>query len=254
MIDTHAHIQDEMYTVSVEEIINNAKQNGVNKIICSSSSLKTALKAVEISNKFDEVYATVGVHPEEANEYSESVEQQLEELAKNRKVVAIGEIGLDYCYEFATREKQKEVFIKQIELANKLKMPVVIHTRDASGDTMEILRSNLDKLKNGVCIHCYSMSVEILKEILEYGFYISVGGVVTFKNANKLIDVVEICPIDKLMLETDSPYLSPVPFRGKINEPKNVVYVNEKIAEIKNMRAEEVEKITTENAYRFFRI
>lgn len=253
MIDTHAHLQDEKM-LPCDVVIENANKAGVNKIICSSSDIETSKKAVLIANNYECVYATVGVHPEEANTFNETSLKELEKLAEDKKVVAIGEIGLDYHYEFATRETQKSVFIKQINLANKLGLPIVVHTRDASGDTMEILRANLDKLKNGVCIHCFNMSLEILKEIMGYGFYISIGGIVTFNNAKNVLDIVKACDINRLMLETDSPYISPVPFRGGINEPKNVVYSAKKMAELREMLFEDFDKITTDNAMRFFNI
>lgn len=253
MIDSHSHLQDEKYT-NVKEIIGNAKKSGVDKIVCSSSSLKASKKAVEIAKQYDNVYATVGVHPEEAGEWSEQTKAEIENLAKERKVVAIGETGLDYYYEFCSREQQKYVFLEHIKLADALKLPLVVHTRDSSGDTMQILRENLKYLKNGVVIHCFSMSVEILKEVLSYGFYISLGGAITFKNARGLLDIVREVDINKLMLETDCPYMAPEPYRGTINEPKNVEYVARKIAELKNMSEEEVKKITTKNAEEFFKI
>lgn len=253
MIDSHAHLQDEKFS-NVEQIINNALNAGVDKIVCSSSSLSASLKAVEISGKFNNVFATIGVHPEEAGEWNERVKEKLAELSKNKKVVAIGEVGLDYFYEFCSREQQKQAFIDQIKLAYSLNLPLVIHTRDASGDTMEILRENLQYLTNGVVIHCFNMSLEILKEILSYGFYISLGGAITFKNARGLLDIVREVDINRLMLETDCPYMAPEPFRGTINEPKNVEYVARKIAELKNMTVEDVKKVTSLNAERFFKI
>ncbi len=253
MIDTHAHLQDKMFE-NVDEIINSAKESGVSKIVCASSDENSSLNAVELANRYECVFATVGVHPEEANSFNEQTISVLEHLAQNKKVVAIGEIGLDYCHEFATREKQKEVFLKQIDLAQKLKLPVVIHSRDATGDTLEILKQNAHKLTNGVCIHCFSMSTEILKEITKMGFYISLGGIVTFKNANNVLNVAKECDINLLMLETDCPYLAPVPFRSKINQPKYVVKTLEKIAEIRGLEVKELEEITTKNAERFYKI
>ena len=253
MIDSHAHLQDEMIT-NYQEAIKEANLAGVEKIICSSSTVETAKMAVKIANEFECVYATCGVHPEEANSFNKNTLIELEELAKNSKVVAIGEIGLDYYHEFASRELQKEIFVKQIELANKLNLPIVIHSREATGDLMEILRARLPLLKNGVCIHCFNMSLEILKEIMGYGFYISIGGLVTFKNAKNVIDIVRECDITKLMLETDSPYLAPVPFRGTVNEPKNVVISAAKMAEIRGISLDEFDNITTHNTKQFFRI
>ena len=253
MIDTHAHLQDEKMT-DLDSIVQNAKSVGVNKIVCASSDLDTSIKAIEIANKYSMVYATVGIHPEEANKFEQNSIKNLKELAKNKKVVAIGEIGLDYYHIFATKEKQKEVFIKQIDLAYELGLPVVLHSREATGDMLEIIRNNLKKLTNGVCFHCFNMSEEILKEINGYGFYISIGGIVTFKNANNILQIAKVCDIDKLMLETDAPYLTPVPHRSKTNEPKYVVYTAEKIASLRNMTLEELDDITTKNAIRFFNL
>ena len=210
--------------------------------------------AIKIAGEFDCVYATVGIHPEEANTFNEKSIEELKLLASNNKVVAIGEIGLDYYHEFASRDLQKEVFIKQVYLANELKLPIVIHSRESTGDLIEILKQLKDKLKYGVCIHCFNMSIEILKQITNWGFYISIGGIVTFKNAKNVIDVVKECDINKLMLETDSPYLAPVPLRGTINEPKNIVYTANAIAEIRGMKTDKLVKITTSNAKRFFKI
>ncbi len=253
MIDTHAHLQDEKIE-NVQEVIFNAKNAGVTKIVCASADVSSSIKAIKIAEANEGVYATVGVHPEEANSFSEETLNELEELAKNKKVVAIGEIGLDYFHEFATREKQKEIFVKQIKLANKLNLPIVVHSREATADTMQILNENKHLLKNGVCIHCFSMSTQILKQVMKLGFYISIGGIVTFKNAKNMLDIAKECELDKLMLETDTPYLTPEPFRKYINEPKYVPYILEKIAEIRGMRVGELEQITNQNAESFFRI
>lgn len=253
MIDTHAHIQDERYE-NLDEVIMGAKALGVNKIVCASSDIQTSKKAINIAEKFENVYATVGVHPEEANKFNENTINELRKMAEHKKVVAIGEIGLDYYHIFASKELQQEIFVKQIDLANELKMPVVVHSRDAVEDTINILKQNKEKLKYGVCIHCFNMSLEILKLITSWGFYISIGGIVTFKNANNILKIAEACPIDKLLLETDSPYLTPVPYRSKMNEPKYVVITAQKIAEIKGLTLKELDDITTQNAIKFFNL
>ena len=252
MIDTHAHLQDEKYE-NAEAIINNALKSGVEQIVCASANLKTSKQAINLAEDYDCVFATVGVHPEDAGEWNGNTAKEVEKLAHCNKVVAIGEIGLDY-YEFCSREQQKQAFIDQIKLANKLSLPVVVHTRDATQDTMQILKENMHLLKCGVCIHCFSMSVEILKEVISYGFVISLGGAITFKNARGLLDIVKACPIENLMLETDSPYMSPEPFRGRRNEPKNVEFVAQKIAELKNMKLSDVALQTTINAKKFFKL
>ena len=200
------------------------------------------------------ILAKNGVHPEDANEYSENAQKKLIELCKSKKVVAIGEIGLDYHYEGFDKEKQKEVFLKQIVLADKLSLPIQIHCRDAMEDAMKILKENKDKLSRGGIFHCYSGSIEEAKEILKLGFSFSFGGVCTFKNARKAVEVINFLPIENILLETDCPYLAPEPHRGEVNEPKNIPFIAEKIAQIKNIQLEEVAKITTENAKRIFGI
>lgn len=253
MIDTHAHLQDEKFN-NVEQIIQNAHMAGVTQIVCASSSLKTSQMALKIANDHSNVFATVGIHPEEAGEFDQNAKQKLAKLAQNKKVVAIGEIGLDYHYEFCSREQQKFAFCEQIKLANELKLPVVVHTRDATAHTLEILKDNLSLLTHGVVIHCYSMGVEVLKQVQKWGFYISLGGAITFKNAKQLLDVVKQADINRVMLETDCPYMSPEPYRGQINEPKNVEFVAKKIAEVKGLTYQQVVKITTQNAQKFFNL
>lgn len=253
MIDSHAHLQDEKFN-NVSNIICSAQKNGVNTIVCASSSIKTSKMAVGLANQHQQVFATIGIHPEEAIEWSEQNINLLKQLAKNKKVVAIGETGLDYYYQFCSKEVQKQAFIGQIKLANELNLPLVVHSRDASKDTMDILKQHISLLKNGVVIHCFSMSLEILKEVEKLGFYISLGGAITFKNARGLLDIAKNVNLNRLMLETDSPYMSPEPFRGKVNEPKNVLYVAKKIAELKNTTLKEIDSITTQNTKNFFRI
>lgn len=251
-IDVHAHLVDERYEDS-NLIVENAKFFGVNKIICASADYETSKKAVEFVQDKEGIFCTVGVHPEDCEEYDQ-VESKLVELFKNEKVVAVGEIGLDYHYENYNKEKQMEVFEKQIILADKLDLPVVIHSRDAMADTMEILKRNKDKLNHGGIFHCYSGSIEEAKEILKLGFSFSFGGVCTFKNARRAVEVIEYIPLEKIMLETDCPYLAPEPHRGETNEPKYIPIIAEKIAQIKNISLEEVARVTTENAERLFKI
>lgn len=253
MIDTHAHLQN-LTDEELNIVLENAKQNGVNKIICASSGVLDSFKATLLAENNKGIFATVGVHPQDACFLTDDAIQKLRDYAKNNKAVAIGEIGLDYHYEGYDKDVQINAFLKQIDLAYDLGLPVVIHTRDASGDTMQIIRENLHKFKSGVCIHCYSMSQEILKEIIGYGFYISLGGTVTFKNAKNIQEIAKICPLDRIMLETDCPYMSPEPFRGKTNEPKNVMYVAQKIADLRGISVEEVKTQTTQNAIKFFNL
>lgn len=249
-IDSHAHLMDEMYNGEEESIIKNALSNGVKTIINIGYSKETSKKAIELANKYDFIYAVVGMHPDECNKEIDI--SFINDLAKNKKVVAIGEIGLDYHYEEHSKELQKKYFIEQINLANELNLPIVIHSRDADMDMLEILKAN--KIKNKFVMHCFSSSVEILKEVLKLGAYISIAGPVTFKNARSLIDVAKLVPEDKLMIETDCPYLCPEPNRGKRNEPANVRFTAEKIAEIREISLEELAKMTTENTKRFYEI
>ena len=198
------------------------------------------------------VFCTLGVHPHEANKYSVDVENFIASNCDNDKVVAIGEIGLDYYYDFCDREVQKQTMISQIELANRLKLPIVFHIRDAMGDFMEYVRNNKDKFAYGAEIHSFSGSLEIAKELVEYGFYLGFNGIITFKNANKFLDVIKNIPLDNILVETDAPYLTPEPYRGKINEPKYTHLVVEKIAQLKGVSVQEVKTAVNKNAYNLF--
>lgn len=250
LIDSHAHLMDEKYNDDLENVIKNAIDNGIEKIINIGYSKETSKQAIELANKYDFIYATIGMHPDECNEEVDI--SFIKELAKNKKVVAIGEIGLDYHYDDYNKETQKKYFIEQINLANELNLPVVIHSRDADMDMLEILKNN--KIKKNFVMHCFSSSVEILKEVLKLGAYISIAGPVTFKNARSLTEVAVLVPEDKLMVETDCPYLSPEPNRGKRNEPANVRFTAEKIAELRGITIEELAKITYENTRKFYNI
>lgn len=249
--DVHAHLCDEKFN-NVKEVVENAKCEKVEKIISASYNFSSCEKNLDIADKFKNVFVAVGVHPENVDEIGEDFILKLENFAKNKKVVAIGEIGLDYYWRDDNKEKQKEVFIKQIELANRLSLPIVVHCRDAIGDALEILKKHTP-IKESL-MHCYSGSFESAEEFMKLGFSFSFGGVVTFKNAKKVVEVVKNLPIEKIMLETDCPYMSPEPFRGQINEPKNVSIIAKKIAEIKNIEFSKIEENTTENAEKMFKI
>ncbi len=251
--DSHTHLTDEIYDKSVEQIVNDAKLNNVNYIVDIGYNESTSSAAVKNAEMFEGVYATVGLHPENVDEYTGDF-NYIYELAKSSKVVAIGEIGLDYHYDNSEehKAKQKELFIKQIEIANELDLPVVIHSRDADMDMLEILKSH--KIKNNCVMHCFSSSVEVLKEVLKLDCYVSIAGPVTFKNARSLIDVAKLVPDDKLLIETDAPYLAPEPFRGKKNEAAYVVHTAEKVAELREISLEKLAEITTANAKRFYKI
>ena len=261
MFDIHCHLNDEQYDGEVEQIINNFLSAGVEKVICASSDFETSKKAKRIASTHDCVYYTVGVHPDEAEKYNQA---EIEELlkSKDKKLVAVGEIGLDYFeHELVEdlgnpihkdREKQKQVFSSQIDLANKYSLPIVIHCRDAYGDTLQILKQNMPKF--GFEFHCYSGSIEYAKELMKLGGKFSFTGNVTFKNAKNIQQVASSLPLDCVMFETDSPYLTPVPNRGKRNEPKNVVDVLKFAANLRGLSFEQLEEISTQNAKNFFKI
>ncbi len=253
-IDTHAHIQDEQLIGEVKDVIQRAKSNNVQKIICSSWNIPSSKQAVELSNKYSEVFATVGVHPENCDEYNDNTEGELTLLANNKKVVAIGEIGLDYHYTKENKELQKKIFVNQIILADKLGLPIVIHTRDAIGDTMQIIRENKQYLRHGGVFHCFNASKPVLDEIIKLGFYVSYGGATTFTNARELKDLVAYTPVDRILTETDCPYLAPVPYRGTRNEPKNIDLIIKNIAVLKNIDLIELEKIIQRNTEQIYKI
>ena len=251
MIDTHSHI-NMVETFSLEDVIANAKENGVNKIIVPSAYPKDFDEVIKLIDKHDNVYGMLGVHPTEAKSWNDSLIDKIKKLSDNKKIVAIGEIGLDYYWDRSFNDLQKEIFIKQIKLANELELPIDIHDRDAHKDTFDILE---EYNKNSqVIMHCFSGSVEFAKECIKKGFYLGIGGVVTFKNAIKMKEVVKEISLDKIILETDAPYLTPVPFRGKENQPAYVKYVAEEIAKIKNISFEEVNNITNQNAEKIFNL
>ena len=240
-IDTHCHLFKEDYE-NIEEVINEMKDN---IIIVSGCSTSTNKEVIELVNKYPNVYGTIGLHPEEANNVKEEDYNFMIGNINNPKIVGIGEIGLDYYYVNDNKDLQKQTFIKQIEIAKEYNKPIVIHSRDSISDTMEILKKYSDMK---IVMHCYSSSLEVAKELIKMNVKLGIGGVVTFKNGVKLKEVVENIPLEYLLLETDSPYLSPEPFRGKKNRPYNCYYVAKEISRIKNISLDEVLKITTENA------
>lgn len=253
LIDTHAHLTDARFEGEVDEIIKLSHDCTVEKIITSGADLLTSQKAVVLAEKYDNVFASVGVHPQDAENYDEDVEKEIEKLTQSKKVVAIGEIGLEYRDGCPDSEIQKEVFIRQIKLANRLGLPIVIHTRDAIADTLEIVKTYKHLIRGGT-FHCFSESKEVAEEVLKLGFYISVGGVSTFNNAKKVKEALSVVPLEKIILETDCPYLAPEPFRGTRNDPHLVPYIAENLAKLKGVNVEEVTRITTENARRLFKI
>lgn len=246
IFDSHAHYDDEQFDEDREKVISELKENGIIGVLNCGASLEGARSSVRLSEKYDFFYAAVGLHPEFADKVDEKVINELKELSKNNKVRAIGEIGLDYYYEEnPPREVQKKAFIRQMELASELNLPVVIHDRDAHGDTLEIMRK-FPEVK-GV-VHCFSGSVEFAKECLKLGYYIGFTGVVTFKNAKKSVEVAREVPLDRILVETDCPYMAPVPNRGKRNRSEYIEYVIEKIADIKSILPINVSEQTIQNA------
>lgn len=253
LIDTHAHLYDEKFE-NIDKVIEDSKSNNVDFVICSAADLESSKMAFELSQKYSNVYCTIGIHPHSAKDYTLEFEDFARRVYKNKKVLSIGEIGLDYYYDLSDRETQREVFEKQIKLADELGLPITIHTRDATEDTIKILKKNQEFINNKGIIHCFGGSLETANEYFKLGFAISVGGSITFKNADRLRSVIQQIPIDKICLETDCPYLAPVPLRGTVNEPKNIKIIAKYLAEIKQMRYEDIEDITTKVAQKYYRI
>ena len=249
--DSHSHYNDEKYDEDRDDLINDIYKEGITRTVCIGYNVEKSEFAVKIANDYSHIYASCGISPNDIEDFSEENLVKIEEIAKNEKIVAIGEIGLDYYWNKDNKEKQKELFIKQIEIANKLEKPIVIHTRDAVMDTIEILKEHPVKEKG--IFHCCPLNPELIKEGLKLGFYISFSGNITFKNAKSERAVLEV-PNEKILIETDCPYLTPEPFRGRRNDSKKVKFVAEKIAEIKNMPVEEIAKITYENANKIFKL
>lgn len=251
IIDTHAHYDDEAFDRDREELLLGMQAKGIEKIINSAASWESLEKTMELMDRFDFVYGSLGIHPTECEDLSEDKLEKIYAFSKHPKCVAIGEIGLDYYWDEPDRELQKEWFAAQLELARRAELPVVIHSRDAAENTLSLMREKHAEDIRGV-IHCYSYSREMARSFLDMGFYFGIGGVVTFSNGKKMKDVVEYIPMDRILLETDSPYLSPVPFRGKRNDSGNLPLVVEGIAAIKGISAEQVIGITNRNAHRLY--
>ncbi|MEH6989969.1 MULTISPECIES: TatD family hydrolase [Bacillales] len=251
--DTHAHLNAEQYNEDLQEVIDRALSEGISNIVVVGFDRPTIEKAMELTEKYDFIYASVGWHPVDAIDMTEEDLLWIEELSSHPKVVALGEMGLDYYWDKSPKDIQQEVFRKQIRLAKKVKLPIVIHNRDATADIVEILKEEGAGEVGGI-MHCFSGSPEIAQECVDMNFYISLGGPVTFKNAKKPKEVADVIPLEKLLIETDCPYLTPHPHRGKRNEPSYVKLVAEQIAEIKGLSTEEVAQATTENAKKLFGI
>lgn len=250
-IDSHCHILDER--LNAEEEIARMPEDGLAALVEHGFDLNSSHRASALAQAHERVYCAVGCHPEEADSFDAAQEEEYLALCALSKTVAVGEIGLDYCYEIASRARQKQVFIAQLELAHRAGKPVDLHIRDAYGDAFDILRECRELLGNGVLLHCYGGSAEMVERFLQFDAYFAFGGVITFKNAKK-DEVVRRVPLDRLLLETDCPYMTPVPFRGKVNRPAYVKYVAQKAGEILGMSAEEAGRLTAENAMRYYRI
>lgn len=251
LFDSHAHYDDARFDTDRYDLLDSMPENNVGLIMNACAAMTDIKLIKEICAKYDYVYGAVGVHPSECAELTETDMARLEEESKNPKIKAIGEIGLDYYYDDVPREVQRKWFARQIELANELQLPIIVHDRDAHAETVEILKNS--GAHEGV-LHCFSGSREMAREVLDLGLYIAFGGTLTFKNARRAVEAAEYVPLDRILIETDSPYLAPVPERGKRNSSLLVHYVAEKLAEIKGISAAEVEEITFNNAKKCFKI
>jgi TatD DNase family protein len=253
IFDTHAHYDDEQYDIDRDELLSGMKAAGIGNIVNVGANLESSERSVELSHKYDFIYSAVGVHPSDVTELNGENLEKIRLLSRDERCVAIGEIGLDYHWPDPAPEIQKEWFVRQLELAREENKPVIIHSRDAAKYTVDILRDNNAGELGGV-VHCFSYSAEIALECVRMGFYIGVGGVLTFKNGRKLKEVVEKVPMDRIILETDCPYLAPTPHRGERNNSSYLPYVVQAMAELKGISEDEVIDITEHNARVMYRI
>ena len=251
IFESHAHLDDERFDKDRDEVIKKASEKGVKGIINVGADLMSSRASLGLAEKYGFICASCGIHPHEAFSYDDNAEKELITLLRHKRTVAVGEIGLDYHYENTDKEIQKNAFRRQINIANEFSYPLIIHDREAHKDCLDILKEEKAQNIRGV-FHCYSGSAEMVKEILKLDFYISFTGVVTFKNARKVIEAVREVPCERLLVETDCPYLSPVPNRGKRNHPGNLTYIIEKIADIKGMNYNDLCKVTWENTLELF--
>ena len=253
LIDTHAHIDMDDYSADFQEMLKRAEENGVKKIIIPGVEPSTFERIFNLTEKYENIYGCVGIHPEELDSYNEDAEEKIKYYLQKPKIVALGEVGLDYYWDKSRIELQKEIFEKQIYMAKEAGKPIVVHDREAHQDTFEILKKTGAK-ETGVVMHCFSGSPEFALQCVKEGFFIALGGVVTFKNAKKMKEVAQVVPLESLLVETDSPYLTPVPFRGKRNEPSYVKYSAEEIAKLRGTTFNEISDATTKNALKVFHI
>ena len=256
LFDSHCHLNDEKYNEDRKELIENLRKQGVKRLVTAGYSIESSKEAIKLSKEYDFIYATIGISPNDVPKTLEDLDKDLNSIKdlykEGEKIVAVGEIGLDYYWNTENKEIQKEAFKRQIELANNLNLPIQIHTREAIADTLEILKNN--KVNKKGIFHCCPFNRELVKEGLKLGFYISFAGPTTFKNSKNAVEIIKMVPDDKMLVETDSPYLSPEPFRGKRNDPSRVQYIIKKIAEVKEKSFEEIEKMVYENANTIFNL
>lgn len=253
IFDTHAHLNDPRFDADRDEVIRGCFDENICLILNIGCCIESSYDCVEMAKKYPGIYATVGVHPHSAEELNEEKFEELIKLSRMEKVCAIGEIGLDYYYDNSPRDVQKYWFDRQLAYAVEAGFPVVIHNRDAHKDTLDIL-GKYDLTERGGVVHCFSGSVEVAREVIKMGLHISVGGALTFKNASRILQVAEAVPLERILLETDCPYLTPEPLRGKRNDPRKTIYVAQKLAEIKGISTNEVIKVTRENGCKLFGI
>lgn len=253
IIDSHAHYDDEAFEEDREQLLSKLQENGIECIVNIGANVERSRLSIALSEIYPHVYATVGVHPDDVGELNDKKFEELRQLSFHEQVVAIGEIGLDYSREELDKELQKKWFLAQLDLAKERDLPIVVHSRDAAKDTIDILKGEHGQGQKGI-IHCYSYSVETAREFIKMGYYFGIGGVVTFKNAAKLKEAVKEIPLDRIVLETDCPYLAPTPFRGKRNDSTFLSYIAEEIAIIKEISVEDVIAVTTQNTKTIYQI
>lgn len=249
--DTHAHYDSGAFNADREAVLAALPEAGVSLVVNPGCEVRSSETVIALAGCFAHVYAAVGIHPEDMGDMAEGDLDRIAQLARHEKCVAIGEIGLDYYWDASHKEEQKALFVRQLDMALALDLPVIVHDREAHGDCLDIVR-RYETLR-GV-FHCYSGSVEMAEELLRRGWYLGFDGPITYKNARKALEVLEICPLDRILIETDSPYLTPVPNRGKRNDSRNLVYITKKIAEVKGLTADEIAVATMENGKRLFGI
>ncbi|MGN0914170.1 MAG: TatD family hydrolase [Alphaproteobacteria bacterium] len=253
LVDSHCHLDFNDFEEDFEEVLNRAKENGVTTILNAGNNINELEQQLELSEKYPFIYTAVGVHPHNASEYKDIKAEDFIAQTKHKKVVGIGECGLDYYYDYSPKEEQVKVFVEQIRAAQQTGLPLIIHTRDADEDTIEILKEEYKKAPFSGEIHCFSSSKKLAEFALSIGFYLSASGIITFNKSNDLRDIFAEVPLDRLLVETDAPFLAPIPMRGRRNEPSFVLHTAEKLAQIKDISLEELAQITSDNFFKLFR-